>query len=71
MKGIKALSEDCLKYLQFKPSGPILLSISQIEELKESRSTKPFVLRKDNTWAFKKPDGKEVDVLPLMIRPSP
>ncbi len=67
MKGIKALTEDCRKYLQFKPSGPILLTVSQLEELEESRSRKPFILNEDGSWSYRKDNGELITVKPLRI----
>lgn len=66
MKGIKALAEDCAKYMQWKPYGPITLSISQIKELEGSRSTRPFK-RKDDGWVYVSSQGREIEVKVLKI----
>ena len=68
MKGIKALAEDCAKYVRdWKPNGPIMLSLSQLEELENSRSTKPFTKLDNGTWIYNSPSGKAIKIKPLKI----
>jgi hypothetical protein len=67
MKGIKALTEDCIRYLAYRPGGPLRLSITQLEELEESRSTKPFKHLENWSWVFCDTQGKEVEIIPLKI----
>jgi hypothetical protein len=63
MKGIKALTEDCLKNLDIKPESVIRLTRSQLMELNDSRVKKPFVKLEDGSWEFVGPNGKHTKVV--------
>ena len=68
MKGIKALAADCHKYLQERPNAKILLTISQIDELKESRSMKPFILDEEGKIFFQHSNGRIYPIEELKIK---